>query len=291
MVARALLFALCLSGCAAQPESGPRSALAPGPLIRGARLENAGPYTLLVNPVAVAGQGHEVYVADAGLALLARIDPYAGVMAPIVRRAFVAGTRLAADADGTLYVLDPAERRVRRYARNGQLLADYRVDATAGSVTDMVLDRARGRLIVADALNRQLVAFHPLGRAFEVLPLRESARDSTFSISGLASGRDELYVSDTRCACVVRIARHGQVLGTFGHGDLRRPGRIVVDRYERVIVADDADRSLKVFRGGRLAEQAALGLFAVADMALADDWIYIADTAGRQVRALRVLPP
>jgi hypothetical protein len=293
MVGRsAALLCIALGGCAAAPADGVRSALAPGPVIRGARLEATGPYTLLLNPLAVAGSGAEVYVADAGLALLLRVDPYAGVMTPVLRRAFAPGTRIAADADGTLYVLDAVERRVRRYARNGRLLVDYAVDATVGSVTDMVLDSARGRLLVADSLHRQLVVFHPLGRAFEVLPLRASDRDAVLALGALAAGPAALHVADPRCACIARIDRDGRVSGTYGHGELRQPGRLVVDRFDRTIVADAG--SLKVLQAGRVTEEIAFarfGISSVTDLALAEDWLYLADAQRREVRMLRVLAP
>lgn len=286
MVSRALAAALLLGACAA-PAPGDRasSALGPAVVIRGARLEASGAYTPLVNPVAVAGVGSELYVADAGLAMLLRVDPPMSIMVPVVRRAFAPGTRLAADADGTLYVLDPVERRVRRYARNGRLLGDFVADATVGVITDLVLDTARGRVIAADSLNRQLVAFHPLGRAFEVIPVRASERDRLLSIGGLAGGRDTLYASDPRCGCLARLGRDGRVAATFGHGDLRQPGRLVVDRFERVIVADEG---LKVFSAQRLV-QTIPG--PATDLALADDWLYVADQSAALVRALRVLPP
>lgn len=295
MVRRA--FALCcawLAACAGGVPDGPQPALMPGAVIRGARLEASGPYTLFVNPVAVGASASEVYVADAGLAMLVRVDAFGGVMSPVVRRRFAPNTRIAVDADATLYVLDPAERRIRRYARDGRVLGDYTVDATVGAVSELVLDTARGRLFIADALHRQLVAFHPLGRAYEVLPLHAAQRDALFSVGALAGARDALYASDPRCACLARLARDGRVLATFGHGHLRQPGRLVADRYGRIVVADGAERSLKVFQGERLAAEfafAGLGLAGVTDMALAEDWIYIADAAGRQVRALRVMPP
>lgn len=287
MVRRAFiaLLALAAVACAgvARQEGVPRAALAPGPVLRGAELSPP-----LFNPVAVAAHSGELYILDAALGL-ARVDTHARRTFPVVRRAFAPGARLAAAADGTVYVLEPPLRRVSQFGRDGRPLAGYVVDATVGSLTDLVLDAPRGRVLAVDGLQRQLVAFHPLGRAFELLPLRPASAPVA-----IALGADALYASDPRCACLARIAADGRVLGTFGHGFVRQPGRLAADRYGRILVLDHGDRRLKVFRGERLAEEiefARLGVTEVSDLALADDWLYVADAPGGQLRLFRVQPP
>ena len=128
----ALLLILCVVGCeTASKDQAHYSALTPGPLIRGGLLGDAGrvgvagPFTPLRGPVAVAAMGPDVYVADAGLGLLLRVDQVANRLTPFGPRGVQPGTRLAADVDGSLYVLDPASRRLQRFARDGRLLQSF----------------------------------------------------------------------------------------------------------------------------------------------------------------------
>lgn len=291
MVARLLFvltIALAAAGCeTSSPAPPPRSALEPGPVIRGGRLAQ-GPFTPLHNPIAVAASGPDLYVVDAALGLLVRVDPVSMVMVQFASRPFAPRTRLAAAPDGSLYVLDPVGRRILRFTRDGRLATTYAADATVASLVDIALDPARGRLVAVDSLNRQLVAFHPLAPAFELLPVQSGSLDA------IAIGRDAVYAIDGRCACLARITFDGVVRATFGQGLVQRPERLAADLHGRIFVYDRADRALKVFRGERLVETielARFGLTEATDVAHADGWLYVADGPGAQVRMLRVQPP
>jgi hypothetical protein len=305
MVIRCVLLGLAIFfvwGCESTPREPARySALTPGPVIRGGLLGDAsgrvgatGPFTPLRGPVAVAAMGPDVYVADAGLGMLLRADQVANRLTPFGPRGVQPGTRLAADVDGSLYVLDPASRRLQRFARDGRLLQTFPTDPTIASLRDLALDHTRGRILAADALNRQLVAFRPLGTSSELLPLHGEPRYQVTSFDALAVAPDSLYALDSRCRCIARLAFDGRVLATFGHERLVKPERIAADRYGRLFVADGGDRTIKAFRGGTLEEtipNAGLGLLEATDLAYADGWLYVADAPGSQVRMLRVQPP
>lgn len=286
MVGRALLAILCaaLAGCAGAPGPvpAPQPTLSPGPLLRGAELSPP-----LGHPIAVAAQGAQLYAVDAALGLV-RVDAHARRVVVLVPPPFAPGTRLAAEADGSLYVLEPGARRLQRFAPDGRVLAAYALDPTVGSLTDLVLDPARGRVLALDALHRQLVAFRPLGRAFEIVPLR-----GVTAPAAIALGDGVLYAADPRCACLARIAPDGRLLATFGHNDVRQPARLAADRQGRVVVYDRGDRKLKVFRGERLAGEfdlLRLGVTEVSDLALTEGWLYIADAPGAQLRMFRMPP-
>ena len=286
---------LAFGGCESTPREPARySSLTPGPVIRGGLLGAAGPFTPLRGPVAVAAMGPDVYVADAGLGMLLRADQVANRLTPFGPRGVQPGTRLAAAVDGSLYVLEPAGRRLQRFARDGRLLQTFPVDPTIASLRDLALDPARGRILGADALNRQLVAFRPLGTSSELLPLHGEPRYQVASFDALAVAPDALYALDARCRCIARLAFDGQVLATFGHERLVKPERIAADRYGRLFVADAGDRTIKAFRDGTLEEtiqNASLGLLEATDLIHADGWLYVADAPGSQVRMLRVQPP
>lgn len=274
MVERLLVLACAaLTGCAAAP--GPAvqrdAALVPGPVLRAVEIG-------VQHPVAVAARGGEVYVLDAVQGVL-RLDPLARRATLVLRGAFGPGARLALDADGSFLLLEPATRRLQRFARDGRPLGVFVIDATVGSLTDVALEPRSGRVVALDSLQRQLVAFRPLGRAFEIVPLREAP-------AAIAFGDDALYAADPRCPCILRLGPDGRALGALARGQVGQPGRLVVDRYGRVIVLDRP--GLKVFAGDRLLQTVA---GEASDLALAEDWLYVADAPGREVRMYRVLPP
>jgi len=298
----AFLLALPLAGCQSTPSKEPAaySALVPGPVIRGGFLADAGrpaatgPFTQLRGPLAVAAMGPDVYIADGGLGMLLRVDPAANRLTSLGKRALAPGTRMVADVDGSLYVLDPLARRVQRLARDGRAMQVYVTDITVASLRDLAPDHVRGRVLAADALNRQLVAFRPLGASFELLPLYGEPRSAVSSLDAIAVAPDALYAIDGRCACLARLDFDGRVLETFGHERVRRPERLAVDRYGRLFVADRGDSTIKVFRGVTLEETiplARLGLVEVTDLAYAEPWLYVADAPGVQVKMLRVQAP
>jgi hypothetical protein len=298
----AFLLLLVMLGCETAPRQEPAaySALVSGPVIRGgflsdpARVGATGPFTQLRGPLAVAAMGPDVYIADSGLGMLLRVEPGADRLISLGKLALAPGTRLAADVDGSLYILDPPGRRVQRRARDGRPLQVYVTDVTVASLRDLALDFVRGRVLAADALNRQLVAFRPLGTSSELYPLYGEPRYAVTSLDAIAVAPDALYAIDGRCACLARLDFDGRVLETFGHERVRKPERLAVDRYGRLFVADRGDSSIKVFRGTALEETiplARLGLLEATDLAYAEPWLYVADAPGVQVKMLRVQPP
>lgn len=309
MRAAAVMGSLVLAACAGTPAGDPveppRSEfLSAGPVIRGGLLSAGadavrapapfGPFTPLRQPIAVAGAGADVYIADAALGMLLRFDPHANQLVRFPGVAARHGIRLAVDRDLSLYVLDPAARRIVRFAKDGTLLTGFPTDATVASLSDFAIDAAHGRLLAVDSLHRHLVAFHPLGRAFQVLALRAEARYGLVSPDAIALAPDALYAVDRRCACLARISYDGRVLSTFGHKRVLQPDRIAADHHGRLFVSDRADRTLKVFVGEQLEETvplAGFGLMDATDLTFSDGWLYVADGLGAQVRMLRVQPP
>lgn len=297
------LFLLLLSvsvlspGCGTTSETssetaGTRSALMPGQVIRGG-FTGTGGFTTLRGPVAVAAAGQDLYIADAGLGQIFRAEPFANRLTPLGVRVSAPGTRLAAELDGSLYLLDPVSRRIQRLARDGRTAQTFAADATVASLRDLALDPTRGRLLAADALNRQLVAFRPLGVSFELLPVRGEPRHELQSLDAIAVAPGALYAIDARCACLARLAFDGRVLSTFGHQRLSRPEHIAADRDGRLFVSDRGERAIKMFREDALEETipwARFGLTEITDLAYAEGWLYVADAPGAQVVMLRVQP-
>ncbi len=260
------------------------------PLLRG----GATGFQRFVHPGAVAGEGAETYIADSGTGAIYRFDAALNRMAVLPGVRAVTGTQLYLGPDLSLYVLDPPGRRVLQFARSGQLLATFQDRQNLGTPVDVALDRVRGRVLVADALFNHLVAFHPLGGAAYVIPLRAGERDRVMSIAAMAVGTEGIFLSDPICHCIVQVSSEGNVLGAFGHEDLNQPGAIAVDAHGRIFVVDTFDNSLKVFVRGAMVHRlaaAALGLQRLSDVSVTNDWITLSDGAGARVDVMRIVRP
>lgn len=308
---------MALAGCAVSPDgapgkgagaaSGEQRLATPWLTLTGARFAQAadaggtpslrsGPlaYQRFISPSAVAALGNELYIVDAGAGAVFRFDLALSAMTPVKGVAAHTSTQLFVASDFSLYALDVQNRRVLQFARSGQLLATFGDNVNLARPVDVVVDEARGLVLVADGVFNQIVAFHPLGRASHVIHLRGDERNRVLSIAALAVGADALYVSDPACRCIARVARDGAVLDTFGHHAIGQPGPLAVDRYGRVFVVDRFDRSLKVFARGRLVASvtaASLGLLQLSDLWIYDGWLVIADAAGARVELMRLAPP
>ena len=284
-VAQLLTPSLSLSGAQLSSGIDPTGtpSLRPGP---------AG-FQRFIHPAAVAGRGPDTYIADIGSGAVYRFDSSLNVMAALPGIRAQAGIQLYVGGDLSLYVLDQPGRGVLHYARTGQLLGSFSDALNLGRPVDVALDETRGRVLVADGMYNHLVAFHPLGGASYVIPLRSGAGERVFGIAAMAIGAEGIFLSDPLCACIARVSLDGAVLGTFGHNEVNQPGPIAVDREQRVFVIDAFDGSLKVFLHGELIHDLSsgeLGLRQINDVWVADGWITLSDGTGAGVKVMRLAP-
>jgi len=241
----------------------------------------------------VAGRGPETYIADIGSGAVYRYDSRFNVMVALPGILAQTGIQLHVAADFSLYMLDPPRRRVLHYARSGQLLGTFSEDLNLGRPVDVALDEVRGRVLVADGMYNHLVAFHPLGRASYVIPLRGGAGERVFGIAAMAIGAEGIFLSDPLCGCIAQVSLDGEVLGTFGQHELNQPGPVAVDRDHRVFVIDTFDGSLKVFLHGELIHDLAageLGLQGINDLWVGDGEIVLSSGTGAGVSIMRLAP-
>lgn len=260
------------------------------PLLRSA----VAPLTPFVHPAAVAASGNDFYIADSGARRLYRYDFALAAMAVVAEAPVAIGVRVAVGHDFSVYVLDSQNRRVLRFSRDGRVLASYADDLNLTRPVALAVDDVHGEVFVADPVFNLIVAFHAIGRARQVIPLRGDERNRVMSIAALALGGGGLQIADPLCRCLQIVDRSGRVHVSYGHGELGQPGAIAVDRHARVFVADHLGNSVKVYRGGRLEHEASaaeLGVVNVSDIAVSEDRLMIADGAGARVAVLRIAPP
>jgi hypothetical protein len=251
----------------------------------------AQPLIRFLRPSAIALVGGELYVVDSGLARVFHVMIATETMNALPDAAAQLGVRVRAGSDRSLYLADPVQRSVLRYAPSGRLLQTLSAPtAILGRPGDLALDERRGLVLVGDVSFNQLVILPLLGgAAYPLLPQGPGPRLS--KLEGVASGADGFYASDTLCRCVLLYAPNGSLLGTFGQDTLRLPGAIAVDRDERVFVADRGDNTIKVYGAGRqiaVVSGAQIGAAQIADLSVDAGALAVADGTGAQVLLLRV---
>lgn len=115
---------------------------------------------------------------------------------------------------------------------------------------------ASGRILVTDVSRRAVFVFDEQGGSLAVW--EDAGPQLPFEAPiGIAAGREgEVLVTDANLRRVVRLARDGRPLGTFGEGVLRRPTGIARDPARGLVfVADTHAHDIKVFDDdGRLVD-------------------------------------
>ena len=128
------------------------------------------------------------------------------------------------------------------------------------------------------------------GSAYPVVPRGLGGRFA--KLESVATGADGFYATDLLCRCVTLFAPNGTVIAVFGQETLVRPGPIGVDGNERVFVVDRGDNTIKVFSGGRQTASFTgnqLGVLEIADLAVDEGALAVADGVGAKVVLVRVL--
>ncbi|BAL22687.1 hypothetical protein [Azoarcus sp. KH32C] len=253
-----------------------------------------GQFVKFLFPSALAANGPDIYLADAGQRLLLRID---GVTRSVTRLRELPGspgTRLKTGPDGSVYVVSPGRREVERIARDGRRLAVFGAKFEILQPADVVVEQTLNRVWIADAAGG-VFAFHPSGRLSEPLAGRgDGFADENSGATVLSAGRERVAGIDPRCRCIVEFSQSGVAIGRYGEGQLTYPVDLAIDLHGRTWVLDRADHRLKVFANGNLIASistAQLGLTDITALAFDGHLAYIADGPGGRVGVFTILQP
>jgi hypothetical protein len=312
---RAVLRGLCagvasLAGCQSEPRRpGDARAAAPAaPLLapagsvfggfsaaqaaaQGTWSPAPGPFVALRGPIAAAARGFDLFIADAGHDAVFHYDVTTQQLRRLPGSPARAGVKLCVLGDRSVLILDPAFGRLLRLSREGRQLAVLQDRMLLAGVHDLAYDDASAMAWLADAGTRRLLAVRPAFQAVVPVPLAAFAGETIGALAGLAAGPDALYAIESGRSRVLRLDAQGRVSQAFGGEVLRQPRAIAADRHRRVYVADAADRSLHVFRGGRhesAYSAATLGASDISDLRVHDRELAIADAPGARVHLFRV---
>lgn len=247
-----------------------------------------GPLTQFVFPVAVAMTAmRDLYVADAGLGAIFRIDPALGAMNQIRGIRVVQQTRLAVAADGSLVVANGAAAPMVRITRGGRVMQTIDARLGGGSFYDEIaVDPNSGRYYGLDKVQRRLEEIVPQGGSGIVLPTALIPELPT----AMAMDSERIYIAGGGCHCLVAIEPFAsRNMEIFAEGVGLAQALAAGEGW--VALTDTNERLLRVWYRGALlveAEYASLGLIDPRGLAIAQRMLYVADGAGRRVVSFRL---
>lgn len=249
-----------------------------------------GPLTLFVFPVAVAiASTGEIFLADAGLGTIFRLDPMLGSMRAIGGIRASQQTRLAATPDGSVVVASGSAAPVVRIDRSGRVVQFINQVPGAGThYDDIAVDPSSGRYYGLDKVQSRLEEVMPHGLGGIVLP--NQVVPELPSAMAMAEGR--IYLAGRVCQCIVAV-------DTFGGREVE----VVAEDAGHVIAMatgdgwlaalDGRERVLRVWREGALVAEnqfAGLGLIDPRGLAIARQTLYIADGSSRRLLSFHLRP-
>lgn len=244
--------------------------------------------TPFVFPVSVAvTPTRDIYVADAGLNAIFRIDPMLDAMNPIRGVVVTQQTRIAATSDGSVIVANGSAAPVLRIGRSGRIIQNVDAQLGGGSYYDeVVVDSASGRYYGLDKVQRRLEEVMPHGRGGMVLPQELVPEQPT----AMAMDGQKIYIAGRGCQCLVAIDVFGMRSMEIVVEDAG-PATALAAGDGWLAVADARERQIKLWRQGALlaeADFAGLGLIDPRGMSIAQQTLYVADGAGRRVLSFRL---
>jgi sugar lactone lactonase YvrE len=250
------------------------------------------PYGIAVGP------DHRVYVADTFGRAVHVYDLQKGSYSSIaVDGDSLIGVGLLA---GQLFVTDSTAGRLMCLDLKGRLL--WTLGPKDGFVRPAGIATDLDRIYVVDTMANRVVMVERTGRIIGSFGSRGPEPGQFNFPTNIARGRDgRLYVTDTMNFRVEMFDRNGRYLGSFGKlgdgsGDFDKPKGIAVDSAGHIYVVEGFNDVVQIFEPtGRLL--LAFGESGSGDgqfwlpsgLAIADDVVYVADSANRRVQVFEYL--
>ena len=206
-------------------------------------------------------------------------------------------TRLAFDADGSLYILDAGRRRLVKVGEDGTLIHDVALSgddpASTTEPADVVVD-ARGSALVLDRASASVLAYDKSGALLAARPLAsdlaDEARDPRAALVQDSFGR--LWLLAPRERDLIRLDaslardRAGRYLTP--EDSVGAPGAVAATPNGDLWLADAASGALRRFRpsgalAGRAAGDSAAQPLYAALAADGSGYVYAADALGQRI--------
>ncbi|MEN8760900.1 MAG: NHL repeat-containing protein [Thiogranum sp.] len=253
----------------------------------------------LVSPVSVAAQSNFVFIADAGQQVIFRFDRGTQTIREFARIAGLnSRAQLYVDRALSVYLADPVASRVVQFDLDGRVVQTYQNATELPQPIAVVVDDSRAEILAGDGLSARVLVFNRGGGIARAIGAQVSGGVRFQSVAAMAIKEDQLYVVDRLMHQVHALSPAGVARYEFGAEELKQPGAIAADEHNRVYVADNADNTIKVFRGGRFetvvgasGDPAGLGFRQISGLWISDGLLYVADSAGASVEILQVVAP
>jgi len=246
-----------------------------------------GPMTQFVAPVAVAvSPMQDIYVADAGLAVLFRFDPSLNVLSIVRGIRVTQQTRIAAMSDGSVVVANGGTVPAVRITRSGRPLQG--IDGRLGSAfyDEVAIDSTSGKYYGLDRVQGRLEEIMPHGGGATLLPAGVLPQ---VPLSMAMDGKT-LYVAGRTCQCVVAIDMFASRDVTVIAEDAGEISAMAAGA-GWLALADRRDKMIRLYRAGaELAEIdfQTLRLVDPRGMAIANQTLYVVDTVSRRLLTFRI---
>ncbi len=254
----------------------------------------------LVAPVAVAAQSNDVYIADGAQQTILKYDRSTQTIRKFISSPDIdITTAIYTDRALSLYLTSTRQPRVQQYDLDGRLLQTFQNASELPQPVATVVDDSRAEVFIADRLTARILVFNRGGTVIRAIGADVKKNALRFeNIVSLAMATNQLYVTDQLAKKVYALAPGGKKRYDFGADELMKPGAVATDTHNRVYVADLADNTIKVYRGGELqttvgepGDPARLSFQVISDIWISDGFLYLADAASASVEILRVVPP
>ena len=253
----------------------------------------------LGSPTGVAASLDQVYILDSGHAQILRLDRNSQA---VRQRIPVPGVdlraRISVDRSQSLYLTNPAVASVTQYDLDGRMLQTFASQSVLAEPVGLAVSDRDGSLYVADGLSARVVVFNAQGAVERIIGNQFEDSGEFLSVGDIALAPDQLFVVDQVARRVHLLSSAGRYRYAFGEEVLIDPQAVVVDRENRVYVADNGDKSIKIFQGGELLsvfggpdnpERVRLGR--VSGMWESDELLYVADTESVSIKIFRITAP
>ena len=232
-------------------------------------------------PVAAVASLGAIFIADAGYGKLFRYERSSGLMAAVAGIRIAAGSKLHADQNGTVYILDPMGSEIHRHSMHGLPLHVMHSRLPTNRYLDFTVDGTTGRAFAVDSVHRVIDQIEPGGRV-AIAHLELDAAGPIVVDGG------SLYVADAKCGCVTEW-RNGGIARRLAAGKVRLPRGLVAERGE-IYLLDGFDRSIsRVYEGGlETILPADLNLVSPEQISVSNGIMYVADGVSRSVAVFRI---
>jgi DNA-binding beta-propeller fold protein YncE len=254
-------------------------------------------YIQFVRPVALTVRDDYLYVVDAGLEQVLRYHRVTGQIETLLElRGVTAGevSDIYVTPDYSFYLADTFGSRVLLFDPDGDLQRVFSSRLNLSHPVGVVEEENTGRVLVADGEFDHILVFNQAGGLETAIGGRGEEPGQFLNIQAFATGPNGLYIAARVGQKVQVLDPEGFYLYSLEQESVRFPMAIVSGEDMEVFVSDYLDNTIKLFERGRLVASiggtgVGPGQFKrVTDLALADGFLYVADSLNGRVQVLRV---